>query len=109
MRSKKPSYQCGPQCSKLFAPIIEQHETRVPTSLPRRPVERSAAEQVQMQMIDRLARVGTTIDGDPKAAVEMELLGQLANHEQQMPEQHLVLRFQPVERGNLFFRNEKNM
>src|SRR5438046_2878339 len=39
---------------------------------------------MQMQMIDRLSGIGAAIDRDAKPAVEMKLLGELANSEQQM-------------------------
>src|SRR5580704_6963589 len=55
-----------------------------------RPLHRATAEQVQMQVIDRLPAVAATVDDDTIAVGQTKLGSQLLRDEQQVPEQRGV-------------------
>jgi hypothetical protein len=71
----------------------------------RRPIERPAAEQVKVQMIDRLAGIGTAIGDDPIPALEAKASSQVSQYEQHVASQFGVGVVQFAQRGDRPFRN----
>jgi hypothetical protein len=50
-------------------------------------VHRAAAEEVEVEMIDALPGFGAVVDHDPIAIAEIQIAGQVADHEPKMGDQ----------------------
>jgi hypothetical protein len=62
-----------------------------------------------MEMIDRLAAVSAIVDDDAVAAAQVQLFGQVADHQQQVRQQVGILIADRLERGDLFFGNDEDV
>ena len=80
-----------------------------PTESPRRPMECSAAEEVNVQVIDRLAAVSAAVDDGAISVRQTELLGHFLRRQQQVAEQGLIVRLSSSEVGNLLLGDHQHM
>src|SRR4029077_2333305 len=71
--------------------------------------EIAAAEEVQVQMKNRLARAGAVVEHSAIPREQEEFLGQLARRHLQLAEQRLVARLGVVQRGEMFLRAKENV
>ena len=85
------------------------HVENVPHGLSRRPVQGSAAEEVNVQVIDRLAAVSAAVDDGAISVRQTELLGDFLCCEQQVSEQRLIRVLSRREIGQLLFRDHQHM
>ena len=69
----------------------------------------SAAEQMQMQMVDGLSAVGAGVDDDAISASEACVAGYLRRLREQMPEEGGVLFFGVCLRGDVLPGNDQEM
>jgi hypothetical protein len=74
-----------------------------------RPVHRSSAEQVEMQMVDGLSAVISRVDDNAITAIELLASGQVCCNRHHVSEQGLVFRHSLGLRGDVLLWDDEQM
>ena len=69
----------------------------------------SSAEQMEMQVVDRLASVIASVDNDTIAAIELMAAGEVGGDGHQVSEERLVFRYGLSLRGDVLFGDDEQM
>ena len=90
--AQKEARQARPMegLSAEMAAVLNRHR-RQPGSSARRPRHLPSAQQMKVQMIDRLSGQRAAVDDDPIALPQFQFFGQPPNHEAQVSQQRSIL------------------
>ena len=79
------------------------------SSLPWRPAELAAAEQVQVEMKNRLAGAGTIVEDRAISIEQIAFSGELRGNQMQLADDRLILVRRVVKRNEVLSRDKQNV